>query len=603
MKMATHFRLCVLAIVLNVVCSANQDSINNDLVNSKVERKIDISSHIVKITTSITIENKGSSSVKSYLFVLDNSLQNKLSFIGAVSKSRDEEKKLDVKLTSVANQKDKSFYRIELSSPLGSGKTTTLEVETVFAHVLTPYPAEITQAEKQFVVFNGNLYFFSPYKTTTQSTSVTTTSSNIESYTRTKPVSVSDNVIKYGPFEAREPFTEAELRVHEENNSPFLTVTSIERIIEISHWGNIAVEEHIDMRHSGATLKGPFSRFDYQRNNDGVSSIKSFRTQFPAAARDVYYRDEIGNVSTSNLRELEDSVEIEIRPRFPLFGGWKTQYYIGYNIPSYEYLFNRGNEYGLKMRLIDHVYDDMVVDEVTVRIILPEGSKDIVVDPPYPVKRGSNELHHTYLDTVGRPVIVLYKTNLVEQHIQDFTVTYSFQKMLLLQEPLLVVGAFYLLFLIVIVYVRLDFSITKDEAKESKLRISSLINEVQDAQDKRSALYQSYDDAINKFKSSKDATTFGSSRKKINADYANLTQQISSIQAQLKAEASDAAEKIAELQKLDSQYKDLINSAITSAERLISNKLNKQQYLEADATNTTKREEAESKMEALRAIF
>lgn len=38
---------------------------------------------------------------------------------------------------------------------------------------------------------------------------------------------------------------------------------------------------------------------------------------------------------------------------------------------------------------------------------------------------------------------------------------YTFQKMLLLQEPLLVVGAFYLLFLAVIVYVRMDFSITK----------------------------------------------------------------------------------------------------------------------------------------------
>ena len=38
---------------------------------------------------------------------------------------------------------------------------------------------------------------------------------------------------------------------------------------------------------------------------------------------------------------------------------------------------------------------------------------------------------------------------------------YTFEKYLLLQEPLLVVGAFYLLFLLVIIYVRLDFSITK----------------------------------------------------------------------------------------------------------------------------------------------
>lgn len=67
------------------------------------------------------------------------------------------------------------------------------------------------------------------------------------------------------------------MKIHFENNSPFLTVTSMERIIEISHWGNIAVEEHFHMTHSGAVLKGPFSRYDYQRNQDGVSSIKSFK--------------------------------------------------------------------------------------------------------------------------------------------------------------------------------------------------------------------------------------------------------------------------------------------------------------------------------------
>lgn len=62
----------------------------------------------------------------------------------------------------------------------------------------------------------------------------------------------------------------------------------------------------------------------------------------PASARDVYYRDEIGNISTSHLHETEEGVELELRPRFPLFGGWKTNYYIGYNVPSYQYLFNKG---------------------------------------------------------------------------------------------------------------------------------------------------------------------------------------------------------------------------------------------------------------------
>lgn len=66
------------------------------------------------------------------------------------------------------------------------------------------------------------------------------------------------------------------------------------------------------------------------------------QTILPASAQDVYYRDEIGNISTSHLQVLDDSVEVEVKPRFPLFGGWKTHYIIGYNLPSYEYLYMLG---------------------------------------------------------------------------------------------------------------------------------------------------------------------------------------------------------------------------------------------------------------------
>jgi len=70
---------------------------------------------------------------------------------------------------------------------------------------------------------------------------------------------------------------QTELVVHYENNSPFLTVTEMTRVIEVSHWGNIAVEETYDLIHSGAVLKGPFSRYDYQRHQDGISSVKAFK--------------------------------------------------------------------------------------------------------------------------------------------------------------------------------------------------------------------------------------------------------------------------------------------------------------------------------------
>lgn len=92
--------------------------------------------------------------------------------------------------------------------------------------------------------------------------------------------------------------------------------------------------------------------------------------------------------------------------------------------------------------------------------------------------------------------------------------------------------------------VRFHFYLEQDEAKESKMRIASLVEDVQSTQDRRSALYQSYDDAINKYKSTKEASNFAASRKKIDADYRQLTQQITSLQGQLKTEGSDLAEKV-----------------------------------------------------------
>ena len=56
--------------------------------------------------------------------------------------------------------------------------------------------------------------------------------------------------ITYGPFEKKSPFSQEELNVHFKNKNKFFTVTRLERVIEISHWGNITIEEIIDFLHT-----------------------------------------------------------------------------------------------------------------------------------------------------------------------------------------------------------------------------------------------------------------------------------------------------------------------------------------------------------------
>ncbi|XP_053724131.1 dolichyl-diphosphooligosaccharide--protein glycosyltransferase subunit 1 isoform X1 [Synchiropus splendidus] len=587
----------VLVLLVAALCSRTWAG---GLVNEDVKRVVDLSTHLAKISAEVVLSNQGSSAVSSFILAVEQELAPHLAYIGASVKGDEEDDgTLDLQQTTVQGNSGE-FYKVQLPSSLSPGAQLKVKVEMTFSHVLMPFPSHITQAERQLVVFQGNHYLYSPYPTRSQTTKVRLASKTVESYTKLGSPNKNDDVIEYGPFRDVAAFSEDTMKIHYENNSPFLTISSITRIIEVSHWGNIAVEETIDLRHTGAMLKGPFSRYDYQRQSDsGISSVKSFKTILPASAQDVYYRDEIGNISTSHLQVLDDSVEVEIRPRFPLFGGWKTHYIIGYNLPSYEYLYTLGDQYALKMRLIDHVYDDQVIDSMTVKIIMPEGAKNIHVDTPYKIDRQPNQLHYTYLDTFGRPVLVATKNNLVEQHIQDVVVHYNFNKILMLQEPLLVVGAFYILFFTVIIYVRLDFAITKDPAAEVRMKVASITEQVLTLVNKRLGLYRHMDEVVNRYKQSRDTGALNSGRKTLDADHRALTNEISSLQARLKAEGSDLAEKVGEVQKLDGQVKELVSRSCQEAERLVAGKVKKEAYIESDKTLASKRQELIGRIDSL----
>ncbi|XP_048403593.1 dolichyl-diphosphooligosaccharide--protein glycosyltransferase subunit 1 [Stegostoma tigrinum] len=582
------------------LCSPLVPVYGNSLVNEDVRRSIDLATHLAKITADVTLSNSGPSPASSFILAVEPGLENHLAYIGVTLKTDEEEEtSLVLEETRIKGQSGK-FFKVKLGTQLAVGVKVKLALESTFTHVLQPFPTHIAQAEKQFVVFEGNHYFYSPYPTKTQTTRVKLASRNIESYTKLGNPSKSEDSIDYGPFKDIAGFSQDTLRVHYENNSPFLAIVSMTRLIEVSHWGNIAVEETIDLKHCGAVLKGPFSRYDYQRQPDsGISSVKSFKTILPAAAQDVYYRDDIGNISTSHLIVLDDSVEMEVRPRFPLFGGWKTHYVIGYNLPSYEYLYNLGDQYALKMRFVDHVFDDQVIDFLTVKLILPEGTRNIHVDTPYEIDRKPDELHYTYLDTFGRPVIIAHKSNLVEQHIQDIVVHYTFNRILMLQEPLLVVGAFYILFFTVIIYVRLDFSITKDPAAEARMKVASITEQVLTLVNKRLGLYRHFEEAVNKYKQSRDVGTLNSGRKTLETEHRGLSADITSLQSKLKAEGSDLAEKVAEIQKLDGQVKDLALKASQEAERLVAGKVKKDTYIESDKHLSSKRQDLVSKIDAI----
>ena len=98
-------------------------------------------------------------------------------------------------------------------------------------HESTRHPKEILQ-ETQLVEYTGNLYLSSPYSVTKRTTNVLLPSRNVKSYTKTKPVR-KVTTFSHGPLQKNSPFQQGELNMHFKNNNKFLTVTRLQRVIEL----------------------------------------------------------------------------------------------------------------------------------------------------------------------------------------------------------------------------------------------------------------------------------------------------------------------------------------------------------------------------------
>jgi oligosaccharyltransferase complex subunit alpha (ribophorin I) len=67
---------------------------------------------------------------------------------------------------------------------------------------------------------------------------------------------------------------------------------------------------------------------------------------------------------------------LELRPRYPLLGGWNYTFTIGYDLPLGEVL-REDKQMGKKVLAVDFLtgFKDAVVDDVELKVVLPEGAK------------------------------------------------------------------------------------------------------------------------------------------------------------------------------------------------------------------------------------
>uniref|UniRef100_A0A6G1S9T8 Dolichyl-diphosphooligosaccharide--protein glycosyltransferase subunit 1 n=1 Tax=Aceria tosichella TaxID=561515 RepID=A0A6G1S9T8_9ACAR len=442
--MARHLCRCTLLIAF--LFTLLRCSSINALVNSKIDRIIDLSTQLVKITERIYIEEEN---VGTYKIVIEPSHKDRLAYIDATINSQS----LDLV------HKDDGSYEVDLT-----GKSPKpLVVTKIFTKLLEPYPREIKQNERQFVRYQGSLTTLSPYPSSTVTTKIKLPQgARLESFTKASKMTTGTNKLTYGPFKDVQPNQAEPLSIHCENNTPFIAVTHLLRTIEVSPWTqSISVVNQVKVVHVGAKLSGPFSRIDYQRDHsNGLSAVRSLNVELPKTASDIFFRDGIGNISTSSVRYTTGKTQVNIKPRFPLFGGWATDFSLGYRVPIKEFLNEpkSGNNYRLSVPLSDVLYDSMFIEDAEVRVTLPAGANNVEIKGAIEIERQNDELNYSYLDVIGRPVVILRKKNVVAQHTEGkpVVIRFDYSKVYMAQEPLLLMAAAIITLILAALYSRLS---------------------------------------------------------------------------------------------------------------------------------------------------
>ncbi|KAI0068710.1 oligosaccharyl transferase alpha subunit [Artomyces pyxidatus] len=458
--------------------------------NTAIVRTVELGGSLVHVTTTYAVKSLEAGSQK-YVIALGEKEGKSTSYLEAKLKGQNDALVVE---GHALDPKDGAYhYTVGLPKPLAVNATVNLVLDTVQTHVTYPWPEQASQKEEQSLKYESDLFVLSPYKTATQRIKIRAPSPRIISHTTPE---IPDNfatdsiatksgaTVTYGPFtnipaSANADFIgqhQKHVVVHYLYEYPVVEVTTLERTAEISHWGaNLNIENSLNLHNAGPKLKGQFSRLDHQSqmfyNRLAPHVLPALTLHLPPGVHSTYFYDLNGNVSTSRFRPAPSVPKasqsnqyslLELRPRYPLMGGWNYSFTFGWDSPladSAAYDKNTG-KYIVGVPVQTHVAGS-IVDEAKIKIIFPEGATDIEIFPPFAPLSQELSTHITYLDTTGRPAVTFKYENLTDKHVGTIYVTYKVPLLAHLQKPKAVAIALLSLFTFAFASRRVDYRLTK----------------------------------------------------------------------------------------------------------------------------------------------
>lgn len=422
--------------------------------NANLVHVISAEKNYVKETINVQIENIVKTAVDEYYLAVPSDKFDRIGGLEVKDRKDNAAGQFVAEAVEVDTASATQYFRIQLPKALEAGAQQTLGITYYVLSAYRPLPALIAQDDKQYLVHDFSAYCPSAYETTKQKTEVKFPSSDVPDFTQLAADQVQaqkqGSKLTYGPFD--KPVAAGAVlpvSVRFEFTKPVSHVERLERDIEVSHWGgNVAFEERYDLYNRGANLSTLFNRVKWAQSqfyNPATPAIKEMKFALRPGSEDVYYTDVIGNVTTSRFRTSKREASLEIKPRYPVFGGWRFPFTVGWNSDAKNFVRQVvGGSYVLNVPFLEGPKqpEGVEYEQVRLQILLPEGAENVkfaTAIPSSSIAESEVTLHKTYLDTVGRTAVVIEARNLVDElRDREVIVTYDYSLVSSLRKPIVI---------------------------------------------------------------------------------------------------------------------------------------------------------------------
>ncbi|KAJ3642454.1 hypothetical protein Zmor_025242 [Zophobas morio] len=419
--------LMLLLFIYALPCDSEARYVTN-IVNLEVQSKTDLRNQFALTKNLIIFQNRGPNTIHTYKYIVAEPDPHRIHFYNP------EGTELEFEQTPTNESRFSSFV-VDLNRNIHPNEKYTLLGKIAYVRKIQPAQKNRHENEDQVMKFENQARFFSSYYTKfskveylLRNESLIETSLVPSFRTNTSLVYIFYNTVR---------FDSSLIEIVFVNNNAFLTITNLERTIDINHFGKIIIEDEVIVRNIGARLVGPYSPSALAPLSDQKGASNWLYTHLPASAENVQFYDVLGNSSATKIYHFLNYMTLKFRTRYPLFGGWKTSYVLRYEVPLYEYLFTLDSSFLLQIRAIDYVLDKMAIESVTIRIVLPEGALIKGIVKPEIIDFKNEEVSCLGgLCLFGRPVLVLNGSDLFDDYIVNVNVEYSLKWWYLLRAPL-----------------------------------------------------------------------------------------------------------------------------------------------------------------------